>query len=361
MDFSLTRSVQAVPMHLTCTYANTYAGVKAEFVRGDNIKAYLGSLLIFTGTIDRVSYKISTKQHLVAIQARSLVRQLVDCSIDLAVSGSQVLQGTVFSTAQRLAAPFGVNVINKSEQDLPVVPNYIFQYGQTPWSAIEIAARYSGVLLLDNEFGDLVIDDVATRKHSSGVALGTNVEECSTDFSEASMYSDYYAVWETPETFLGQYATAQQHGYEKDPSVTSHRPLYFISEQTNGGQDIAQKRATYERNVRFGHGYTAQVIIDSFTDSVGVLWHPNRLIDVDLPQAGMPGKELVIVDATFVGGLNGTRAVLNMMPAIGLTPAPVSLDQTVFSLKPAATAPATPAAADVASANEAQSDHSPGY
>jgi prophage tail gpP-like protein len=324
-------------MTLTLTYADTLNANQSEFIPGDKITASLGDTLVFTGFVDGVYPRIKANAHTVTMVARSAMRNLVDCSIDLSKSGAQFIGGgsTVFDIATALAAPFGITVVNTSQNTLSVLPAPInFTYGDPPWSVITQAAAWSGVLLLDNEKGQLVIADVGSSVMNFTAKLGVNVEECATNFSKAMRYSDVYTVYSSPIP-LQNVLTVDIRGHASDPLVTENRPLYLVCEQPNQNLDIAQTRAQWEVNYRFGQGYNAEIVLNTWLDNSGNLFKPNALLDIDLTQAKMPAQRLVITSVTYSKNLQtGTRCTLTLTIRDALDPQPLSIINPAFALLP---------------------------
>ena len=89
------------------------------------------------------------------------------------------------------------------------------------------------------------------------------------------------------------------------------------------GQYVAVARAQWEKARRYGRSQAATVTVDSWRDSAGTLWMPNRLCPVDLPALKIVGQRWLIASVTYQLGLEGgTRALLVLMPPEAFQPEP---------------------------------------
>jgi prophage tail gpP-like protein len=120
-----------------------------------------------------------------------------------------------------------------------------------------------------------------------------------------------------------------------DPFVRRHRKLYQICEARGGGQDISQKRATWESVRRAGRSKPVSVPCDSWRDSSGTLWTPNTRALINLPSLKLSGVTWTIGEVTYRLGADGTTAeVLLMFPA-AFSPQPILLQPTPVDVAPA--------------------------
>ena len=62
-----------------------------------------------------------------------------------------------------------------------------------------------------------------------------------------------------------------------------NRKRYIIAEAVPDFVNLARQRAIWEMNRRNGRSRVARVVVDSWFDSAGELWTPNRLAPVYLP------------------------------------------------------------------------------
>lgn len=112
-----------------------------------------------------------------------------------------------------------------------------------------------------------------------------------------------------------------------DPMVTRYRPLLISAEMGDAGYQVAQQRAQWEVNRRFGRSQSVQVITDSWRDQGGKLWTPNTLAPISFPTLKVKtSNKLLIAETVFRLGNDGTHAEITLMPAEAFSPQPIVLN-----------------------------------
>ena len=297
----------------------------------------IGQDLVLTGYVDRYAASVAASGHQVTITGRSSVADLVDCSITpKALPNMQANEATLLALAQRLAAPFGVAVVEPGGEPAPItggdgsLPAFAVALGETPYEVIERVARWKQLLVYDNPQGQLVLAQLGTQCMASGVQQGVNVQQADVTFAGDQQFSDYLpALFSSEAAYnLGQGGSgANEFASVQDGSVPRYRPRFVVSEQFMSGQFLATARAQWEMARRKGRSQAVTVTVDSWRDSAGTLWTPNMLCPVDLPALKIAGQRWLIASVTYQrgpGGASGggTRAQLALMPPAAFQPEP---------------------------------------
>jgi prophage tail gpP-like protein len=101
-----------------------------------------------------------------------------------------------------------------------------------------------------------------------------------------------------------------------------YRPLLIVSEQGQGYAQVVKRRVAWEMARRVGRSQVIAVAVDSWRDSVGMLWQPNWKLAVFLPSLKLPATSWLITNVTYTRDENGTRAELTLMPPDAVKPMP---------------------------------------
>ncbi len=159
----------------------------------------IGPDLVLTGYVDRYAASISGSLHSIRVSGRSMSEDLVDCSaiVENTTAGSPMTQGmqivnaTTMTIVERLAAPYKVPV--KAAAGVVSVPiqQFNINLGETAWEIIDRVTRYSKLLVYDDVDGTLVVSNVGTIAHSSGVAIGKNIEAAQCTLTMDQRYQEY--------------------------------------------------------------------------------------------------------------------------------------------------------------------------
>ncbi len=163
---------------------------------------------------------------------------------------------------------------------------------------------------------------------ASGFAEGENVHSASIEFSDDRLYSEYQ-VHLMSTASLSEMGPPSIIATEKDPFVGRFRRMGIIAEGGGmAGIDVAKQRASWERSRRRGRAMQLHLTTDSWRDSTGELWTPNKLVPVYLPSLHVPSAPVaqwIIGEVTYRLDENGTTADLVLMPPDAFLPQPIML------------------------------------
>lgn len=334
-DVRVLRGCERVPSSFEIGATERYPGrlhvVAIE--AGQPCQVKIGSDLVLTGYVDRVVSSLSADNHVLRLQGRSKMADLIDCSVtNRDVAGLQIANPDLVDLARRVSKPFGVDVHSMVGASLPVtapgagfIPINVV-LGETPYELLERLARYLQVLIYDDTDGNLILARVgAGGAMASGFSQGVNVQEAGGALSMDQRYSDYQPALLSYQMFgdgpLPDMAPA------KDPGVPRYRPLYVVSEQIQLGVPYAEQRARWEMARRYGRSQVIRLVCDNWRDANGALWRPNAAAQVFVPAVkAAPYDPWIITQVTFVrDGRRGTVADIELMPAEALTQEPIIL------------------------------------
>jgi prophage tail gpP-like protein len=339
----ISRSAEAVPNGFVLTASEEFPNdpTRIAAMPGSPVKVMIGDDLVLTGYVDRYSMRGDAHQHGVEITGRGLCQDLVDCSADLlntaALKGGQISAGNVLELAQILCEAFGIQVKAPVADLGPKIPQFQIALGETAYEVIAKVAQYAGYLVYEDATGALVLDRVGTKPHASGFQQGVNIEAYSATLSFDQRYSDYtvvlYSVAQAAEISPTLNLSATVH----DPNILNrYRPRIIVSQQTQSAtetnvQAVAKSTANWELARRIGRSQEISLLCDSWRDSAGELWQPNRLALIDAPALKIEHRSWVIGSVVYRKDSSGTHADLLLMPADAFRPQPTALN--IFDLE----------------------------
>jgi len=359
-NVTVTRSCESMPNTWSLT-------ASAEFLQGAALAGtrpgqpcliYIGSDLVITGKIDRRSIPIDARTHQITLSGRGITRNLVDCSADLlndpGIRGGQINGANALDVAAKLCNAYGITA-RSAVADLGIaIPSFQVPLGETPYQIIESVARYAGYLVYEDVFGSLVLDRVGTSQHASGFTLPGNVEAINGERSVDGRFSTYVVVYSGIDQTSDLGGLANRRATVLDDTLGEYRLRIIVSEQiapTPAGQQtidndaIAKQRANWEKARRIGRSQGASITCDSWRDSNGMLWTPNRLATIDAPAADIANATWIIGSLTFRKDMSGTHTDLILMPPDAFSPEPNPLnlfDAELTNAPQIAQAPAPP-------------------
>lgn len=336
---SITRSMDQVPANFNITVTEKYPNTTEVSVKPGQVCAVqIGADLALTGYVDRYGASIGPGDHTITIEGRSKSEDLVDCAAfvgDVMAPGMQIMAGSALSIAQKLAAPYGVTITSLAGEGAQI-PQFNVNLGETAWEIIDRVTRFSKLICYDMPDGSMVMAQAGSEQMSSGFALGTNIEQASVTYSMDGRYSVYEGHFLSTMVF-GSDAGVNSPGVGTpiyDTGVPRFRKRYVISEQTQLGQSLANDRALWERNRRYGRSLQFNVTCDAWRDASGNLWAPNHVcpIRADVLKIGnqrdveqVHQATWLIASVTYIRDENGQHGQLIMMPIEAFSPEPVVL------------------------------------
>ncbi len=321
----VTRGIERCPNDFDIEMTELFPGEASALVvqPGDACQVAIGGDLVITGYVDRVRPSIGASSHSIQITGRGKCQDLVDCAAEWPngqISGSSALQ-----IAQKLAQPYGISVSATSADVGPPIPQFNLIQGETPFEIIERICRYRGLLAYELPDGSLFLTQVGTATAASGFTEGVNVETAGICYAMDGRFSEYQALLQSMEALGDVGNGGNLFGVAKDPGVPRHRRMVIITESGGGGRDVCIQRANWEAARRAGRANQLVVTTDSWRDSAGILWTPNTLVPLALPNLKLAQANWVIGSVTYVKSEAGTSADLVIMPPAAFVPQPVLL------------------------------------
>jgi prophage tail gpP-like protein len=348
----ITRSVEAIPNSFQVTAADQYPTDPTRVIfypgqtGGEELTIRIGTDLVITGYADRYAIQIGPRQHEVIISGRGKTQDLVDCSADVIktpdLQGASLSAPNLRDLAQRLCRPFGLTARSAVEDLGKPIPNFTVAIGETSYEILERIARFAGYLIYEDETGNVVLDRVGTAKMSSGFVMPGNIEGASSTLAIDGRFSDYTAVWQSVNAYAEINPLGNQRATAHDKTMPRYRPRIMVSEQTDNDATLAQRRVDWEMARRIGRSQSIYLTCDSWRDTAGRLWTPNRLAKVSAPYLKLKDVEWIIGNVTFRKDQSGTHADLILMPpdAYAVEPAPLYLwNRELEQMPPSSQAP----------------------
>jgi prophage tail gpP-like protein len=320
----ITRGIERFPsdFELVATEHYPTSLVDIDIVPGSPCVVSLGADTVITGYVDTYSPQIAERSHEIRIQGRSKCEDLVDCSAMFQTV--QLNNLTLGGLATKLAQPFGVSV-SLPDGDSGTVPQFTIVVTETPYEVIERAARWNAKLVYDDPNGNLVIASVGVDSMETGFQEGVNVQRASGMFSRAERMTEIAAISQTTSVLTND-VTVVTLPLVAVPEATDttfpgradglarYRPLLILAEQDLLAQgDLMAVRVQWEMARRIGRSQAITITCDSWRDSLGELWAPNKLATVNMPSLKIQDIWL-ISEVTFSRDDEGTHADVTLMP-----------------------------------------------
>ena len=331
---SISRGIETVPSTFALGGTEKYPGEEnantVDINSGSPCVLMIGDQTIVTGYTIAVDREVTPEQHDVRVSGQSKFADLVFASGFTTQWNLSNL--TLAGVANAICGPFGISV-STPNGDTASIPNLSVIVTETGWEFLEEACRWMIKLLYDDVNGNLVLADVGTLTHASGVAEGVNVERAKSTFDLSEVPTSVAAIYQDVSILSdgGNSTTIEQVDKAlafngtfpaRADGKPRYRPLLIVSEQGKNYAQVVERRVQWEMARRVGRSQVVTVVVDSWRDSAGNLWTPNWLIPVALPSLKLTATSWLITNVTYVRDENGTHADLTLMPPAAMAPMP---------------------------------------
>ncbi|WP_408495700.1 phage baseplate assembly protein [Paraburkholderia xenovorans] len=322
----LSMGIERLPSDFDISFTRPPPGITELLIQpGDRVQVILGPDIVLTGFVDRYQPSYSAREHTIRIAGRSLCQELVDCAAFW--PNGQMLNLRVLQIAKNLCGAYGidVNLAAGTDQGDPI-PQLNVMAGETSYSILERLCRFRGLLMYDQPDGSLLIASggtqdgssqaapIGTRVVAGGFAEGVNVLAASAMFSMDGRFSNYDALYQGLDTLKDIGDGGNLIAHASDSTVPRFRYRVIVSENVTGGAIVAQQRVNWEMARNYGRSLQVRLTTDSWRDTDGVLYQPNTLVDIDLPNLTLPPVRWLISEVTYKRDEGGTTADLVIMP-----------------------------------------------
>ena len=215
------------------TFQVTAATRRVGVFPGESCRILLDDEVLVTGYVDAVSEAYSGSSHQTTVRGRSKTADLVDCGV--VPPWGDIEKVRIDTLAAQYAEPYGVDVVFRTTQTIPLIPKYSVQSGSQVFSVIEALCRQVRLLPMDDAMGRLVLADVgASGKVAQALVVskqGSNVlqSEVSLDFSQR--YSRYEVRGRTGVSNEEVEENKSVMDAVVDEAITRTRNLYIVAEE----------------------------------------------------------------------------------------------------------------------------------
>jgi prophage tail gpP-like protein len=288
---------------------------------GDECKVLIGSETIITGYVDTIAPSLSKDSKGFSVSGRDKTGDLVDCSLDL--QQSSIANISLLGFAKKLGAPFGISAKQTLSAGL-INPKFAIQPGETAFEALDKAAKYNAVLIMNDGQGNILITRAGTSRASSDLVQGQNIISIEASFSMKDRFSKYTV--KAPDSNIETGApNLGNKGVAFDKGVKRNRPIVILSESAVNPA-LCVQRAKWEVAVRLGKSVSIHVTVPGWRQGNGDLWKINQIVALKAPGVGVTG-DLLISEVDFNKSDSGTTTKLHLEPVSAYTPDPTVKDK----------------------------------
>lgn len=318
-EVEVSRSMEAVAGSFSVSLTDSWTGLDRRWTisQHDEVSVLLSGTPAIKGYIDAIDVSENATSREISIRGRDKSADLVDCSVP--TSPSEYKAVTLLGLAFRLAGTVGVRVLSQGAS-LEVFKTWKVQPGESIFESLERAARQRGVLLMPDGLGGVLLVKPGIIPAGGALIEGENILSISTSVDNSQRYSSYTVIGQSQREQGWEGSVNDVSGKAADDGLDRERPLVIVAEGVTTNAQ-AKARAQWEATIRAARSLTVSVVVQGWTDAVGKLWEPNRIVTLKAPNAGASGR-LLISSTVFRKGANGTTTTLELRRPDAFTPEP---------------------------------------
>lgn len=269
--------------------------------KGDPCVLQVAGKPIITGHVDDHQPLRNENGRSVVVSGRSKTGDLVDCAA-IHKTGSWSNRPLEAICAD-LCAPFGIAVVVDCATGKPF-PRFAIQQGESPFEAMDRAAKLRGVLLMTTPGGALLLTRAGKTSRALPLVYGSSpIESAGFVSSAMDRFSEYIIKGQSPDDGI-----TPTKAVEYDSEIIRYRPLIIIADSGDGA--TYKDRARWERNVRRGRGDRYACTVTGWEQG-GSVWLPNDLQHVTDSDFGIDAP-LLLTDVNLILDEKGSRANLEL-------------------------------------------------
>ncbi|GBR14145.1 phage baseplate assembly protein [Gluconobacter frateurii] len=338
-------------------------------VKGQKVEIYLMKQKVLTGYIENAVESYSHGEHILSISGRSIVSPIVDCTTDKPSGWSPDSTSNLSDVANYMFNGRGIKVVDKTDGSVKFKFGLIGQIDLTtkPFDYVSTLCQYEGKLLYDDEYGRMVIADVASKESledsthdvNGNTYVGTDsdgVQEWDMTNKKINTFNDdvvaqLFEKIEWFQTTLGRYRTysvvVNAYGGPagidnslipvspvNDPQPNELPPgktltivstaAYPTDGNVNGLIEFQKTLLQYMANKNWGASQTISITATGFINPITKkLWKPNECFGFSLTKPKIQGDFVVQSVNFYESRDSGKMTDLVFIRREALTPEPI--------------------------------------
>lgn len=284
-----------------------------EIKPGDECELLIGPSLVITGYVDKVSPSFDANVRSISVAGRDKSGDMVDCSaMNEPGSWENITLGKL---AEKLATPFGVKIIDESEETEPFKLAKL-QPGETPYEMIERYARQRGVLTISDGKGSVILKKPGKDRADVSLVQGVNIKSATGSVDRSNRFNEYIVTGQSfgSDLSFGDDA-AHIDAKATDAEIRTIRRLKVLAANASDASNM-KKVAEWEATIRAARSASITITVQGWEQTAGGrLWEPGELVELhsDWLQVGTPTDFLINAVTFTLDDNSGTLTELELV------------------------------------------------
>lgn len=317
----VTRSIESIAGSFALDVTDRWSGqdVPWGIAEEDACRVEIDDDVVIDGYVDRRAIAIDGTQRTLGYSGRDKAATLVDCSAIL--DRWTFRKVSLLELAKRIAEPFGVKVALQAGVTLPEPPaKLVINPGDSAYQAIERAAAFSGVLIVSDGAGGIVLTRTGSGR-AAPLVIGENLLSASVEYDGTDRFHRYVVATQTPGTDNASGGATRIRAEARDQDVRRTERVLMIRPDSGITADYARRRGDWEARIRAARAETVSVTVQGWRQPNGALWPVNALAQVRANAIGVDG-DMLISQVDYSLSDSGEVTTIRLVRPDAFTPEP---------------------------------------
>lgn len=290
----------------------------------DACRVEIDGVVVINGYIDKRSLSASASSRTLSYTGRDRAAALVDNSMIVqgaSVNGNKWVYRNIdiAEFTRAIATQFNVSVSVQPGLVLKKDPVLVAHPGETGFEAIKRAAGSSGVMVVSDGVGGIVITRSGTAR-AEALVEGANILTASVEYDGTDRFFRYLIATQVPGTDEASGEATQIKAEAFDLGVQRRDRVLVIRPDRGYNTADARRRADWEARTRAAKAETVTVGVQGWTQANGRLWPINAICRVKAPRLIGVDGDMLITQVEHSIGESGQVTQINLVRPDALTP-----------------------------------------
>lgn len=296
----VTRSIETLAGSFTLDVSDRWGGQATPWpiTEEDPCQVRIGGVTVIDGYVDKRRIGATPTTRTLSYSGKDRAAALVECS--LLVEGASVKGNKwtyrnldIAQFVGEIAAPHGITVSVQPGLVLKKDPSLVAHPGESGFEAIKRAAGSSGVLVVSDGAGGILITRAGTTR-AGDLVEGANILSGDVEFDASDRFRRYVISSQAPGTDESSGEATRVIGEATDTEVRRTSRVTLIRPEKAYDAADAKRRADWEARVRAAKAETVTLSVVGWTQPGGELWPINAIARVSAPVTlGVDGDMLI--------------------------------------------------------------------
>lgn len=325
----ITRSIENLCGSFALEVSDRWRGDQDPWpiIEGDACRVEIGGETVIDGYVDARDLGGSATTRNLSYEGSDRAVDLVDCSMLVADGASAKGHKWTYRNidiahfATEIAKPHGIKVTVQPGLVLQKDPLLVAHPGETGFEAIKRAAGSSGVLVVSDGAGGIVITRSGTERVTALIE-GVNILSASAKYSSRERFHRYLVSTQPPGSDEASGESLRVQAEATDVDVARTNRVLLVRPEKGYDTAGARRRADWEARIRAAKSVTPTITVQGWRQPHGKLWPINVIAHVSAPRLiGIEG-DMLISQVEFSVGESGNVTQLSIVRPDAFTPAP---------------------------------------